>query len=165
MLPFLLVMSCIGVPTPTARAAIPEVGSPAEPMIVRECFAQPPAPAWRAPTPSPAPASTPVYPASRSGSSTSGEIHGSVVDDGGLSIPGTLVTLASPSLIGGAMQRTTDDQGDFAFVQLPAGSYELLAQVQGFGTVKKHGIEVQLGRVTAVSVEMRAGGAAVDVVG
>ena len=164
MLTLLLAMSCIGLPTPTARAAIPEVRSPAEPMILRECFAAP-APAWRAPAPSPPPASAPVYPASRSVSSTSGRIQGSVVDDGGLALPGALLTLASPSLIGGAMQRTTDDQGDFAFDQLPPGSYELVAQVQGFGTVKKHGVEVQLGRVTAVAVEMRAGGAAVDVVG
>jgi len=77
-------------------------------------------------------------------SATSGTIKGTVVDDGGLSIPGVLLTLSSPTLIGGAQQRTADDDGTFIFVELPPGSYELIAQKQGFSTVKKTGIEVGL---------------------
>lgn len=98
-------------------------------------------------------------------SSTAGAIKGSVVDESGLSIPGALVTISSPALIGGAQQRTTDDEGNFQFSELAPGAYELVAEMQGFGPVKKHGVEVQLGRTTNVAVEMKAGSTVVDVVG
>lgn len=90
-------------------------------------------------------------------SATTGTIKGSVIDEGGLSIPGVLVTLQSPQLIGGVQQRTTDDDGTFLFVQLPPGNYELTAQKQGFGSVKKTGLDVALGRTLQVTVEMKVG--------
>lgn len=90
-------------------------------------------------------------------SATSGTIKGSVIDDGGLSVPGVLITLSSPGLIGGAQQRTSDEEGTFIFVELPPGTYEILAQKQAFGQVRKTGIEVSLGRTTPITMEMRVG--------
>jgi outer membrane receptor protein involved in Fe transport len=90
-------------------------------------------------------------------SATSGTIKGQVIDDGGLSIPGVLVTLSSPALIGGAQQRTTDEEGRFIFVELPPGAYEAKAQKAGFGAVTKTGIEVGLGRTTPLTIEMKVG--------
>ncbi len=90
-------------------------------------------------------------------SATSGTIKGQVIDDGGLSIPGVLVTLSSPELIGGAQQQTADEEGRFIFVELAPGTYELVAQKQGFGQVRKTNIVVALGRTTQVPMEMKVG--------
>ncbi len=90
-------------------------------------------------------------------SATSGMIKGQVIDEGGLSIPGVLVTLSSPQLIGGAQQRTGDEEGRFIFVELAPGTYEVKAQKQGFGVVTKTNIEVALGRTTPVVMEMKVG--------
>lgn len=94
-------------------------------------------------------------------SSTAGTIKGTVVDDQGLQIPGALVTVKSPALIGGAQQHSTDDNGEFAFQELPPGTYTVLTQLQGFGSVTKTA-EVQIGRVTQLTIELKGG--AVDVV-
>jgi hypothetical protein len=97
-------------------------------------------------------------------SATAGQIKGQVLDDSGLAIPDALVTLSSPSLIGGSQQRTSDADGEFTFVELPPGSdYKLLAQKQGFGAVTKEGVIVSLGRTTNVTVEMKYGGETVVV--
>ncbi len=92
-------------------------------------------------------------------SATSGQIKGQVVDDSGLAIPDALLTLSSPSLIGGSQQRTSDSDGVFAFAELPPGQdYRLLSQKPGFGAVTKENIQVALGRTTTVTVEMKYGG-------
>ena len=98
-------------------------------------------------------------------SSVAGTIKGVVVDDGGIAIPGTLITVSSPGLIGGAQQRTADDNGEFLYAELAPGRYELQAQKQGFGPVKKTGIEVVIGRTTNISIEMKYGGETVVVEG
>lgn len=163
MLSFLALMSCLGLPTQTAEAAIPEATPPADGMIVRECLAGfPYAPAPPPPVEPPA-RQTPLGAATPS--STGGRIKGAVIDEGGLELPGALLTIKSPVLIGGAQQRTTDGNGNFRFDELAPGSYEVLAQMQGFGTVKKTGVEVLIGRTTQMTVELRSGSMAVEVVG
>ena len=98
-------------------------------------------------------------------SSTAGQIKGSVTDESGISIPGALVTIKSPSLIGGAQQRSTDDEGNFQFAELSPGAYEVLTQLQGFAPVRMTGVEVQVSRTTNVNVVLKTGSITVDVVG
>ena len=93
-----------------------------------------------------------------------GTIRGTVVDQDELAVPGVLITLSSPSLIGGTQQRTSDGDGQFVFVELAPGDYEILAQKQGMGSVRKSGVQASLGRVTNVVIEMKIGGEAIDVV-
>ena len=88
----------------------------------------------------------------------SGTIKGQVLDDSELAIPGVLVTLASDKLIGGAVQYTTDGEGNFLFVELPPGAYKIEAQKQGFSKVTKTGVQVSVGRTTQVTVQMKYGG-------
>ncbi len=90
--------------------------------------------------------------------SAAGTIKGQVVDDGGLAIPGVLITISSEKLIGGAQQYTADADGNFIFPELPPGQYKLEAQKQGFGKVTKTGVQVAVGRVTTVTLEMKYGG-------
>ena len=94
-------------------------------------------------------------------SSVAGTIKGTVLDDAGLTLPGALVTIRSPGLIGGIQERNAAEDGSFTFQELPPGSYEVIAELQGFGTVTKTGVEVQVGRVTTVTFELQPGGSAV----
>lgn len=176
MLSFLALMSCLGLPTQTAEAAIPEATPPADGMIVREClagfpYAQPP------PTPVEPPPTGPPHPVTprhtplgtttptSTPSAMGGHIKGTVIDEAGLEVRGALLTIRSPAMIGGAQQVTTDEYGNFRFDGLPAGSYEVLAEMQGFGPVKKTGVEVLIGRTTQMTFELKSGSTAVVVVG
>lgn len=96
-------------------------------------------------------------------SSTAGIIKGVVIDDGGLPLPGVLVTLSSPALIGGTQQRETDDDGRFLFVELPPGQYEIASSKPGFSSVTKKGVPVGIGRTVELTLEMKYGGADVTV--
>lgn len=105
-----------------------------------------------------------ALPGTAHASATAGQIKGQVVDDSGLAIPDALITLSSPSLIGGQQQRTSDADGAFSFVELPPGQdYKVLTQKQGFGAVTKENVQVALGRTTTVLVEMKYGGETVVV--
>ncbi len=90
--------------------------------------------------------------------SASGTIKGVVTDESELPIPGALLTVSSDKLIGGAMQYTSDADGNFVFAELPPGSYKLVAAKQGFGEVTKSGVTVAVGRTTNVNILMKYGG-------
>jgi hypothetical protein len=53
-----------------------------------------------------------------------GNIRGHVDDDGGLAVPGATVILSGPN-IAGEMSATTDDNGDFRFLNIPPGTHSL----------------------------------------
>lgn len=95
--------------------------------------------------------------------SAAGQIKGSVVDQDGIPVPGALLTLSSPQLIGGFAQTNSDDDGTFIFAELPPGEYKLKSQFVGMGDVTKTGIIVQIGRTTTVTMEMKVGAATVEV--
>ncbi len=90
--------------------------------------------------------------------SAAGTIKGVVLDDSELSLPGVLLTLSSDKLIGGKQQYTSDSDGNFVFTELPPGLYKIEAQKPGFGPVTKSGVQVAVGRSTAVSIMMKYGG-------
>ncbi len=85
---------------------------------------------------------------------TSGTIKGVTLDDGGLAIPGVLVTVSSPALIGGAQQQSSDGQGRFLFIKLPPGIYSIRAEMAGFGTIEYQAIQVLIGKTVPLTVEM-----------
>ncbi len=85
---------------------------------------------------------------------TTGTIKGVTVDEGGLAIPGVVVTVSSEQLIGGAQQQTTDENGRFLFTQLPPGTYEVVAAKPGFATVRNPGLQVLIGRDIRLTLEM-----------
>jgi Ca-activated chloride channel family protein len=95
-------------------------------------------------------------------------LHGAlqvlVVDDGGLGVPGTAVTATSPVLIGGSMTQVTDEAGGATFPEVPPGAYELRADHVGFGTVRQPQVIVYAGQTSHVTLMVRYGGEAVEVV-
>lgn len=62
-----------------------------------------------------------------------GQVEVVLVDDGGLSVPGALVTARGP---GWVLQMATDDEGKATFRQVPAGHLEWTIEMPGFATVK-----------------------------
>lgn len=97
-------------------------------------------------------------------SSTAGTIRGLVIDDGGGAVPGAVITLTSPALIGGDQQRTADDDGRFLFTELPPGAYQLVIAKQGFSTVTRRNVAVGLGRTVELTIELKYGGGQVDII-
>ena len=69
--------------------------------------------------------------------------------NGGAPLPGVSVTIASPSLIGGARTEVTDERGEALFLTLAPGTYEATAALHGFATQERTEVRVRLGSLTA----------------
>ncbi|MHC4322364.1 MAG: carboxypeptidase-like regulatory domain-containing protein, partial [Planctomycetota bacterium] len=57
------------------------------------------------------------------GQRVTGKIIGKVADDEGVSLPGVIVEISSPSLMGGVHSQLTSEDGDYRFINLPPGTY------------------------------------------
>ncbi|MBP6875536.1 MAG: TonB-dependent receptor [Candidatus Eisenbacteria bacterium] len=79
---------------------------------------------------------------------TTGSIVGAVVDPEGLPLPGATVTLTSEQ---GARTEKTDAQGEFRFLYLVPGLYDLTASLPGYITAESQDIEVRL--LARISIE------------
>ena len=60
-------------------------------------------------------------------------IVGQIVDDSGAALPGTMVSVTGANVSRIAL---ADEDGRFAIVKLPAGTYRIVAQLDGFNTVE-----------------------------
>lgn len=87
-----------------------------------------------------------------------GNIRGTVSDDTGTAIPGCVVTL-SGSGIAGELQTTTDDDGNFRFLQIPPGQHSLLVVKQGVGQLKLK-VTVRLDETSFAPVVLKVGSSA-----
>jgi hypothetical protein len=92
---------------------------------------------------------------------TKGTIKGTIVDEGGIAIPGVMISIESDNLMGD-QQRQSDVNGRFVFAELPPGTYELTAERNGFITVKKTNMNVNGGRNTIVNIELKLSTGAQD---
>ncbi|MFL6196195.1 MAG: carboxypeptidase regulatory-like domain-containing protein [Thermoanaerobaculia bacterium] len=81
----------------------------------------------------------------------SGNLYGTVTDDKGAALPGVTVTLSG----GGAPQvQVTNAQGQFRFLGLGPGSYDLKAELEGFSTIDYPNIVINIGRNTSIEVKL-----------
>jgi len=94
-----------------------------------------------------------VVPAAFAQTATTGRIDGTVSDDQGASLPGVTVTLNSASLQGERIQVTGAD-GKFRFLNLPPGSYDLRANLEGFAILEQSNIAVGLNRTVTLQLTM-----------
>lgn len=76
---------------------------------------------------------------------TTGRIEGRVTGENGDALPGVTVQVSSPALQGDRIA-VTDAGGNFRFVGLPVGVYNLRASLESFGIVEQQNINVQLDR-------------------
>jgi hypothetical protein len=108
------------------------------------------------------------------GQETTGNIEGTVKDPNGASVPGVEVTVVSAARTeGGSGQNvstgftrtvTTDAEGFFRVLNVPPGFYTVTAgQTAGFGGATTNNVEVNLGRTTAVNINVAVGTATTTV--
>ncbi len=90
----------------------------------------------------------------------SSRVRGKVLDDQGNALPGVTVTLKPQS--GAPLAGMTDSRGYFVFVGLPAGTYDIQAELEGFSTIDYPNVEVSTGGTA--SLEMRLSAAVEDAI-
>jgi len=88
-----------------------------------------------------------------------GALFGTVTDEQKGALPGVTVTLTGST---GPQVQVTDTQGKFRFLNLPPGSYDLRAELQGFSTVELPDLAIKLGG--KASLEVTLNGAVKDVI-
>jgi hypothetical protein len=87
---------------------------------------------------------------------STGTISGVVQDPSGASIPGVAVTIRNVDT-GTARTLTTDAGGRYTAPDLTPGNYEVQAQISGFQTEIRTGIELTVGRQEVVNLALKVG--------
>src|SRR5947199_5487052 len=82
-----------------------------------------------------------------------GNLYGTVTDDKGASLPGVTVTLTGQ---GAPQVQVTNAQGQFRFLGLPPGNFDLKAELEGFSTIDYPNIVINVGRNTQIEVKLSA---------
>jgi len=82
-----------------------------------------------------------------------GRINGRVVDAQGNPLPGVNVEATSPRLIGKSAA-VTDATGVYRLMALPSGTYEITFTLQGFKTLVRKGITLELSQTLALNVTL-----------
>ena len=93
----------------------------------------------------------------RGQSVSSGTIHGTVRDQSGGVLPGVTATLTSPALQVRELVQITDAQGEYRFVDLPAGTYLLKFELPGFSTLIREDLRLTIGFTARVDESMKVG--------
>ena len=83
-------------------------------------------------------------------------LRGNVTDEQGGVLPGVTVTASGPAIMAPATA-VTDTAGYYRLVNLPPGIYVLSAELTGFSTQRRDGIELRAGGTFKVDVVMRIG--------
>lgn len=91
---------------------------------------------------------------SEAGSAT---LNGTVVDPSGASIPGARLTVVN-SDTGLTRETRASEAGLYSFPRLPAGRYELSAEMPGFKITKRSDLRLNVGAVLTLDIPLEVGG-------
>jgi len=83
---------------------------------------------------------------------TGGDIYGTVVLADGSKIPGVLITVTGDKI--GSKTTISSEKGNFRFISLPPGDYELRFELEGFKTVIRKNVELALGSSVTLNILM-----------
>ncbi len=86
---------------------------------------------------------------------TGATLNGTVLDPSGSPIPSAKVTVTNTAT-GVVRNATTTEAGLYA-VRVPAGSYDIVIEAQGFKTAKKQGVTLNIGAVSTFDLKMEIG--------
>lgn len=81
-----------------------------------------------------------------------GNLFGTVTDNHGAPLPGVTLTLSGQ---GAPMVTTSDAKGNYHFLGLSPGTYDLKAELQGFSTVEQKGVAISINRATTANVTLQ----------
>jgi len=96
-------------------------------------------------------------PAGASAQIQTGSLLVKVVDEQGAVMPGATITISSPVLVSGTATGVTDAGGVYRFPSLSPGSYSVKVELQGFQSVKRDNVAVQIGQTTPVDLSLKVG--------
>ncbi|MCJ7487895.1 MAG: carboxypeptidase regulatory-like domain-containing protein [Candidatus Aminicenantes bacterium] len=85
--------------------------------------------------------------------SPSAKLEGKVVDDQGAPLPGVSIEATSPKMVGKATA-VSDAGGSFRLFSLPSGTYEIIFTLQGFQTLVRKDIVIQLSQTINMNVTL-----------
>jgi hypothetical protein len=86
------------------------------------------------------------------GQAAGADIYGTVVLPDGSAIPGVAVSLTGDVI--GAKTTVTSEEGNFRFLKLPPGIYQLKFELEGFKTVINKGIRLYVGKNKMLNIQM-----------
>ena len=92
-----------------------------------------------------------------------GALRGTVTDASGAVMPGVTIELTGAALIGGPKTAVTDERGQYRFPTLAPGTYSVAASLQGFQSVRREGIRVEVGSQFDVDFQLKITGVAEEV--
>src|SRR5258705_8513550 len=76
---------------------------------------------------------------------SSGTIEGTVKDESNAVLPGVTLTVTSPQLQVGQLAQVSDANGGYKFVDLPARTYRLKAELTGFASSIREDLRLTVG--------------------
>ena len=82
-----------------------------------------------------------------------GRINGTVSDNTGAVLPGVTVTATSPALIQPQVQ-VSGSEGEFRFIALPPGTYDITFELAGFQSTKREGVRVVINQTLTVDQQL-----------
>jgi len=85
---------------------------------------------------------------------TTGTIIGAVTDESGAVLPGVTVTLTGAG-VAGSPTSITSETGNYRFVSLPPGEYNLSFVLQGFATVNREKVVLPLAETVEIPIQMK----------
>jgi hypothetical protein len=85
---------------------------------------------------------------------TTGSIAGRVLDQQGAAVPGVTVTAKSAST-GFTRTEVSDAEGVYRLSSLPVGVYDVNAELQGFSTVSRKAVDVNVGQTQSIDFSLK----------
>ena len=86
--------------------------------------------------------------------SSDASLRGQVTDQSGASVPAITVTVIGAGKT--ALVTRTDEQGRYAFHNLPPGTYTVQIRVKGFADFEKAGIVIARGKICPLCLRLRS---------
>ena len=105
-----------------------------------------------------------LVPALATAQGQTGALIGTVTDAQGGVLPGAVVRIDSPAMLGGPMTVATNDRGQLRFSTLTPGMYTLAVELEGFVPFKEEGVLIGAGATIERSVGLRVAGLAESIV-
>lgn len=81
-----------------------------------------------------------------------GSIYGKVMTMEGEPLPGATVMVFNSQ--SGSRETHSDARGGYEFIEAPSGEYTVQAELEGFGTCEKKGVQVTPGSSTEVDCHL-----------